>query len=112
MRTALANANADTVIRIVLDLATPDDPNGLPLSPRWRVVLPLLLDPGQRRVINIATKTIIFGDPSYDRQLASRVAGAPLTLGEADFLLSADRKQYDLERALHFAGGLLDRATG
>lgn len=115
---ALRDANADTVIRIVLDIVDTRTVDGgalLPASPRWQCVLPLMLDPGGRRVLPVTTKTIVFGDPSYDRQLASQAAGNRQAIkfaADEVFLLSADRKEYDLGLTLRFAGGFIKQRSG
>ncbi|MGO7394581.1 hypothetical protein ACCS62_28465 [Rhizobium ruizarguesonis] len=115
---ALRGSTADTPIRVVLDIAPfggNETNTQLPMSPRWQVCLPLLLDPGARRVVPVMSRMIIFGDPSYDRQLASQTASAQRNLsGGADrlFRISADRKAYDLEQTLYFAGGLIEKETG
>ncbi|MDB5553658.1 MAG: hypothetical protein JWL86_3642 [Rhizobium sp.] len=114
IQAALHDANADTPLRLVLDLK--DNPQAgitgaLPPGPRRQAVLPLMLDPGSRRVLSVRTKTIIFGDPSYDRQLASQTKSAP-TGGAGSFTLAADRVAYDLGVTLYFAGGLINTDSG
>jgi hypothetical protein len=115
---ALLLANADTPIRIMLemvDFSAVGDGSELPVSPRWQIALPLMLDPGERRVVPVTTRTIVFGDPSYDRQLASQAAGNRVLVpfaGDQLLLLAADRKEYDLGLTLRFAGGFIDKATG
>lgn len=117
-RAALAEATADTPIRIVLELERPASAakveNGLALGPRGQVVLPLLLDPGVRRVVPVMARTIVFGDPAYDRQLASQTMSEQReseTLKKG-FLVSADRHEYDLGETLYLAGGVVDQTLG
>lgn len=114
IQSALREATADTPLRLVLELkdnAEPDGPGELPQGPRRQVLLPIRLDPGTRRVLPVETKTIVFGDPSYDRQLASQTASA--TTGGGDtFLLAADRIAYDLGSTLYFAAGMIDPTDG
>ncbi|QKC98267.1 hypothetical protein [Mesorhizobium sp. NZP2298] len=108
---ALREANADTHLRLVVDLKTKEDgggggpPGDLPDGPRRQILLPLQLDPGARRVLPVWSKTVLFGDPSYDRQLASPTASDAVG-GAGSFMLAADRVAYDLGSTLYFAGGL------
>lgn len=114
IQAALSTASADTPLRLVLDLK--DNPpagstGGLPRGPRRQAILPLMLDPGSRRVLPVQTKTIMFGDPSYDRQLASQTKNGTAG-GAVSFTLAADRIAYDLGVTLYFAGGLIDTDSG
>lgn len=114
IQSALREATADTPLRLVLELkdkAEPDGPGELPQGPRRQVLLPIRLDPGTRRVLPVETKSIVFGDPSYDRQLASQTASATTGGGDA-FLLAADRIAYDLGSTLYFAAGMIDPTDG
>ncbi|MER9877955.1 hypothetical protein [Mesorhizobium sp. M0118] len=114
---ALREANADTNLRLAVDLKAKDDggggspPGDLPNGPRRQILLPLLLDPGARRVLPVWSKTILFGDPSYDRQLASPTASDAVG-GAGSFMLTADRVAYDLGSTLYFAGGLTTTDDG
>jgi hypothetical protein len=112
----LLKATADTQIRVVLELTKPSAASApsLPAGPRTLVVLPLTLDPGTRRVIPVRTTTIMFGDPSYDRQLASQAASDSVdVIGDGKlFLLSADRRQYDPGLSVYFAAGKTTQPDG
>ncbi|WP_162943875.1 hypothetical protein [Rhizobium sp. CCGE531] len=114
---ALREANADTHLRLVVDLKAKNDggggqpPGDLPDGPRWQILLPLLLDPGARRVLPVWSKTVLFGDPSYDRQLASPTASDAIG-GAGSFMLAADRVAYDLGSTLYFAAGLTATDSG
>jgi hypothetical protein len=115
-RDALMQATPDTPIRAVLELERREREvrKDLPLGPRGQMVLPLALDPGVRRVVPVETTTIVFADPSYDRQLASQtMSAARNTPGlEKPFLVSADRREYDLGLTLYLAGGTVDPTLG
>ncbi|MBR1252263.1 hypothetical protein JQ634_00940 [Bradyrhizobium sp. AUGA SZCCT0240] len=115
-REALMQATADTPIRVMLELERREigGRKDLPLGPRGQVILPLALDPGRRRVLPVETTTIIFADPSYDRQLASQTMSAARNISslEKPFLVSADRREYDLGLTLYLAGGTVDPKLG
>ncbi|WP_424632187.1 hypothetical protein [Bradyrhizobium sp. SYSU BS000235] len=108
-RDALRRATVDTPIRIVITFGH-EDP--LPPAPRPKAILPLALDPGDRRVLRSRTRTIAFGDPSYDRQLGSTTEGEIEQIGDARGLLSVDRQEYDPGATLYFACDTIDPATG
>lgn len=115
-RDALSAATADTKIRLLLELERlgQEKKRDLPLGPRAQVFLPLMLDPGMRRVVPVKTTTVVFADPSYDRQLASQTMSASRRPPElaGPFLVSSDRREYDLEQTLYLAGGVIDTALG
>eukprot|EP01032_Pedospumella_encystans_P030805 gene30805-34765_t len=75
VRAALRVASVDTEIRLQFRLrpvtATVVRANTLPEAAVSLCTLRLSLDPGIRSVLPVRTTTIAFGDPSYDRQLAT-----------------------------------------
>jgi hypothetical protein len=120
---ALADASADTRVTFV---AQGGDPGGAPAAtsalvpgPPRVVALPLTRIPAGRYWLPTEAATILFGDPAYDRELSSvaasdlrriksAVSGAAV---ERIFILSLDRKGYDLTATVHLAGGQLDPAS-
>lgn len=106
---ALRHATADTPIRLVITFGA-DRP--LSEAPKQTAILPLALDPGNRRVLKTGTQTIAFGDPSYDRQLGSSTEGDIKQIDAARVLLSVDRQEYDRGATLYFACGEIDPASG
>lgn len=114
IQAALLEATADTPIRLVLELKdgkARDQQGELPQGPRRQILLPMMLGSGTRRVLPVRPNTIIFGDPAYDRQLASQTASAAPGGGDS-FLLAADRRAYDLGSTLYFAAGNIDTKSG
>ena len=116
-REMLRTASADTPIRLVAGVRPAADPidtaTGLPPAAVRLCTIRLALDPGLRSVLAVGTSTIAFGDPSYDRQLASPTQAAPKELENAQrILLAADRKRYDIASALYLAFGPTDRNSG
>lgn len=108
-REELRRATADLPIRLVITFGA-DGP--LPPAPLPKAILPLALDPGDRRVLKTRARTIAFGDPSYDRQLGSTTEGHIKQIGSARALLSVDRQEYDPGAPLYFACGTIDQASG
>jgi hypothetical protein len=81
--------------------------------------LPLLSAPLDRPTLPYAMRTAIFGDPAYDRSLASRPQsderprpGKSLDEKEHAFLFGLDRASHDLGAAIHFAAGEVLREKG
>jgi hypothetical protein len=81
----------------------------LPTGPARILNLPIELAPGTRQTLSVQRNTLVFGDPSYDRQLSSetRSITARIPNGEV-YLLSVDRPEYDLESTLYVAIGGFD----
>jgi hypothetical protein len=74
----------------------------------------MTLDPGNRRVLKIETTTVAFGDPAYDRQLASQTASdtkVVLDAPDTRFLLALDRRYYDLGSSALLAAGAISSDT-
>lgn len=110
-RDAVRRATVDVPIRLVITFGH-TNPLAPALPPRLKAILPLALDPGDRRVLRTRTRTIAFGDPSYDRQLGSATEGDIKQVGDARALLSVDREEYDPGATLYFACDTIDPATG
>jgi hypothetical protein len=108
-RDAVRRATVDVPIRLVITFGHIDP---LPPAPRPKAILALALDPGDRRVLRSRTRTIAFGDPSYDRQLGSTAEGDIKLVGDARALLSVDRKEYDPGATLYFACDTIDPVSG
>jgi hypothetical protein len=67
--------------------------------------LPIQLAPPDRPVLPLSTTTIAFGDPSYDRQLASPAQLATRFSAQDNYVLSLDRRQYESNGSVYFAFG-------
>ena len=119
---ALRNATADTMVAILLDPGAPapapnpntrngmvdlsiDQRTGLLAGPNRILSLPLPLAPALRSFLQIKPATVAFGDPSYDRTLASKTVS---NRGPGSVLLAIDRIEYDPSSALHVAVGFID----
>lgn len=128
-REMLRAASADTPIRLVFGVrpksVLPQSDldvkiTGLPPARISLCRIRLALDPGIRSVLPVSTTTIAFGDPSYDRQLASPTKDAQQVVEEDSdgkkvsrrILLAADRKQYDVASTLYLAFGVIERESG
>ncbi|WP_201838803.1 hypothetical protein [Microvirga zambiensis] len=119
---ALGNATGDTKVSILLDPGDPapapnphvqhgtvdlaiDQRAGLLPGPSRVLSLPLPLSPALRSSLPIKPATAAFGDPSYDRALASKTVS---NRGPGSVLLAIDRIEYDPSSALHVAAGVVD----
>lgn len=119
---ALGNATGDTKVAILLDpgeSAPAPNPHvqngtvnlsidqraGLLPGPSRVLSLPLPLSPALRSSLPIKPATAAFGDPSYDRALASKTVS---NRGPGSMLLAIDRIAYDPSSALHVAAGVVD----
>jgi hypothetical protein len=120
VRALLRAASVDTSIRLLFWVRPSKDASGnaaaLPEATVSLCAIRLMLDPGIRSVLPVRTMTIAFGDPSYDRQLASptrfnakEIAGSG---NSKRILLATDRKEYDLGSTLYLAFGVTDRESG
>ncbi|SDX90922.1 hypothetical protein SAMN05444358_11543 [Ruegeria halocynthiae] len=75
-REALQAATADTKMSLTLVFTNSDEAEAitsethLETANMVQMILPVMLDPGARRVVGTRMDTLVFGDPSYDRQLA------------------------------------------
>lgn len=109
IRDELRRASVDVPIRLVITFETE---GALAPAPRAKAILPLALDPGDRRVLRTGVRTIAFGDPSYDRQLGSTTESDIKQYGDVRGLLAVDRQEYDTGATLYFACDTIDSATG
>ena len=73
------------------------------------ITLPLVVKPPDRLSLDVQTRTIAFGDQSYDAQLASPTARAQSDNG---WLIALDRREYEPTATVYFAFGLIDKTTG
>jgi len=96
---ALAQAGGNTKISLQFILPRDQEPNEI----LW---LPLQTAPTDRPVLTLATNTVAFGDPSYDRQLASPSQFFTAVGKQGTYALSADRQHYEREGTVFFAFGL------
>lgn len=85
-------------------------------APDAEMVVPVRLNPGQRRVVRTRPATIAFGDPAYDRALASPTAAETARHQDAVpdaplWLLAADRREYNRDSALYLAFGPLNQTS-
>ena len=74
--------------------------------------LPLLLANGDGPKLSLPPRTIAFGDPAYDRELGSPTKSTALRSNAGDWLLAADRAEYDLGSTIYFAAGRVSPALG
>ncbi|UVC07983.1 hypothetical protein IHQ71_22855 [Rhizobium sp. TH2] len=108
IRALLVAANADTPMRVVIEFdPDPVDSVKLQTGPKKYVSVPLQLAPGDRRVMPVLSQTIAFGDPSYDRQLASLAQQDLQRIDDKPHLLVCDRKEYNTWSVLYLAAGVL-----
>lgn len=116
----LGQADADTPLHLALAFSSTDgvstsgaDGNELPRAGLARFKLPVVLSPRGPRNIPTATETLSFGDPSYDRALASPTLTAPLNIGATTRMMVAlDRQQANPDTQMHIAFDELDAQTG
>lgn len=119
-RQLLRACTADTPIRLVfgvLPVAESGSTGQLADAAVTYCTIRLALDPGIRSVLPVGVTTLAFGDPSYDRQLASPTRNKVHDIEDKNgvrqrIVLSADRKQYDTGSTLYFAFGRTDRESG
>ena len=84
----------------------------------------MLMEPEFRPVLPVERRTLIFGDPAYDRRLSSstsvrseRIAtqvfpDLPSAKTLVPWVLALDRKEYDPGASIHFAVGPVNQETG
>lgn len=92
-------ATGDTVIACELVLATSEesaDPKAPLAAPNLTLQLPLTIARVAEPVLPVPGATLIFGDPAYDRMLASMTASDTKRIGEVLAILATDRQTYDL----------------
>src|SRR5690349_9632793 len=61
--------------------------------------------------LRIATVTLAFGDPAYDREISSKTASAGQQVDSQSYLLALDRLEYDLAASIYFAAGLVVKTS-
>lgn len=128
IRAAIQSADADTSSLLTLRLAPIDKnaspppspivlsqtgaaanelPEGVPLT----VTVPLLLLPVNRPWRAVEVATVVFGDPAYDRELASPARSTTKVGSDhITYLLALDRAEYDLAQTIYFAFGAINPA--
>ena len=74
--------------------------------------LPLLLARDDGPKLRLPLRTIAFGDPAYDRQLASPTKSVALHSNTREWLLAVDRTEYDLRSTVYFAAGVVSSTLG
>jgi hypothetical protein len=80
---------------------------------RRQIALRLPVRPTFRPSLNIDMSTLVFADPSYDRELAGPGAADPQRDVKGDLLkLALDRFEYGADTPLYFAFGAIDATTG
>lgn len=117
-REALQAATPDTALSLSLVFPASDEtrrdltPYHLDKAATITMVLPVTLDPGARRVVRTRMDTAVFGDPSYDRQLASETLSDVTRLKWGPYRLAVDRREYNSDSPLFVALSRVDEATG
>jgi hypothetical protein len=120
LRSVLASANADSLAELALKFARPRDagsagPSPFPLAtgsdsrplepgPPRLLILAVAPIPPDRPWLPVTTATLAFGDAAYDRELAGPAKSRGGTI-DPQWLLAADRHEYDLSATVHFAFG-------
>jgi hypothetical protein len=96
--------------------AESDGPEGWLPDPDDLLELPVLAAPLDRPTLSHAMRTVIFGDPAYDRGLASRPQSAERRVKSGTtartFLFGLDRARHDLGAAINLAAGEVLRPRG
>ena len=117
-REALQAATPDTALSLSLVFPHSDEtrrdltPYHLDKAGTITMALPVTLDPGARRVVRTRMDTAVFGDPSYDRQLASETLSDVTRLKWGPYRLAVDRREYNSDSPLFVALSRVDEATG
>ncbi|MCS3594289.1 hypothetical protein [Bradyrhizobium elkanii] len=133
-QTALREAAPDTAVRLSFRLS-PEDPSATwpvqghqlqeqmlvagsgdedrlrPVEARI-VTLPLLLANGDAPQLSLPLRTIAFGDPAYDRELASPTKSDSIRSSAKTWMLATDRMEYDLDSTIHLAAGVIIEKLG
>ena len=128
LREAIAAATADTPLFLTLrfPLAKPTG-DAAPAAAELDIAgvpeftLPVMLAPGRQRTVHTEQTTVAFGDPSYDRSLASQTSRNEqifqATNKAANYRLAADRLEYNASGLVHItiapvydeSGGFISR---
>ncbi|MFN0193790.1 MAG: hypothetical protein ACKVP5_17760 [Aestuariivirga sp.] len=122
-KAALAAATADTRASFMLECGSgasvaPQSPITLEIEPRsalkpgpLRVLaMDISLAAMDRPYLPVQRATLAFGDPAYDRELASKTNAARLHDETGPIILALDRLEYDSLATLHFAFGRVTTA--
>ncbi|MEL7115847.1 MAG: hypothetical protein AAGP08_09690, partial [Pseudomonadota bacterium] len=117
LRRALETATAGTKMSLSVAFPRPlpgetpatGDINSAPLR---ELSLPVLLDPEGRRVVRTKTRTVVFGDPAYDRALGSPVLADSDRNDRGLVRFAADRREYNADSMMYFAIGQVSDETG
>ncbi|UQE03405.1 hypothetical protein [Bradyrhizobium japonicum] len=101
----------------VFELATqpPGSPTATDLEPETRrqIALRLPVRPTARPSLNIDMSTLVFADPSYDRELSGPGPSDPQRDNAGVFWkVALDRFEYGADTPLYFAFGSIDATTG
>lgn len=102
-------ATGDTVIACELVLSASKasaDPAKPVAAPILILQLPLTISRATEPVLAVPGATLIFGDPAYDRMLASMTASDTRRIGDQLAILAADRQTYDLVSPVLLSLGL------
>jgi hypothetical protein len=102
---ALLAVTGNTPVYLEFQLPGASSDKPLQPGPPDFLRLPIQLAPLDRPVLSLRTTTIAFGDPSYDRQLASPAQLATRFNPQGNYVLSLDRRQYERNGSVFFAFG-------
>ena len=104
-----AALDSKVVKEIVLNTKIAD---ALVSGPPRILTMPMPVAPVDRPFLPITTATIAFGDPAYDREIASKTESARLRDKDGTILLAADRNEYDIGSSIQFACGRVASTDG
>ncbi|MGR9431380.1 hypothetical protein [Rhizobium leguminosarum] len=82
----------------------------LPGPPRL-LSIPVPLVAGRAPSLRMETATLAFGDPAYDREIASKTASLSQQTDGKSYLLALDRPEYDITSTIYFAAGQIIKTT-
>jgi hypothetical protein len=100
LKNASAPAEGTTSVKLKVDPT-----NSLVDGPPRILSTRLPVAPTDRPFLPIEPATISFGDPAYDREMASKTESARLRDAKGTILLALDRNEYDLGASIQFACG-------
>ena len=102
---ALLAVTGNTPVYVEFQLPGTSATEPLQPGPPDFLQLPIQLAPPDRPVLPLSTTTVAFGDPSYDRQLASPAQLVTRFSGQDNYVFSLDRRQYESNGSVYFAFG-------
>lgn len=115
IQSLLAGASADLPMSLTLQFpqasGATSTPTQLDVAPGVEMVLPVHLNPGMRRVVQTQSRTIAFGDPAYDRVLASLATSASQRVNGDEWRVACDRREFNADSVVHLAFGPIDVDT-